>query len=116
MSKRVRGLQATPKDLALLRKIVSESAYPLAEIHLTEWSSSPSSRDHAHDEVPAAIFIARTVLASLNLVDTLAYWTFTDVFEEEGAGLTPFRKLSLLRSCKSITNSETPPRWWIRAC
>ncbi|KEY66820.1 hypothetical protein S7711_10124 [Stachybotrys chartarum IBT 7711] len=90
MSKRVRELQATPRDLALLRKIVSESAYPQAEIHLTEWSSSPSSRDHAHDEVPAAVFIARTMLASLNLVDTIAYWTFTDVFEEEGCGLTPF--------------------------
>ncbi|KAL2202168.1 glycoside hydrolase, family 39 [Sarocladium strictum] len=90
MSKKVREVQATPKDLALLRKMVSESAYPEAEIHLTEWSSSPSSRDHAHDEVPAAIFVARTLLASLGLVDTLAYWTFTDVFEEEGAGLTPF--------------------------
>lgn len=31
------------------------------------------------------------MLASLNLVDTLAYWTFTDVFEEEGCGMTPFR-------------------------
>lgn len=89
--KRVRGLEATPNDLRSLREIVSQSAYPSAEIHLTEWSSSPSSRDHAHDEVPAAIYIVRTILASLNLVDTLAYWTFTDVFEEEGCGLTPFR-------------------------
>ncbi|OKO97460.1 Beta-xylosidase [Penicillium subrubescens] len=90
MSKRVRGLEATPNDLQYLRQIVSQSAYPSAEIHLTEWSSSPSSRDHAHDEVPAAIYIVRTMLASLNLVDTLAYWTFTDVFEEEGCGMTPF--------------------------
>lgn len=88
----MRELEATPKDLQLLRKIVSESPYPQAEIHLTEWNSSPSSRDHLHDSVPAAAYIARTLLASLDLVDTLAYWTFTDVFEEEGAGTTPFRK------------------------
>lgn len=93
MAKRVRNIQATPEDLAKIRKLVAESAYSSAEIHLTEWSSSPSSRDHSHDEVPAAIYVARTMLASLNQVDTLAYWTFTDVFEEEGAGATPFRKL-----------------------
>ena len=104
MSKRVRGLQATPDDLAHVRRIVAQSPYPSAEIHLTEWSSSPSSRDHAHDEVPVAIYIVRTMLASLNLVDTIAYWTFTDVFEEEGCGVSPFRKLSFswllsVRSC-----------------
>lgn len=91
-STRVRNVDATPQDLRLVRDIVSASPYPSAEIHLTEWSSSPSSRDHSHDHVPAATYIVRTMLASLNLVDTLAYWTFTDVFEEEGAGLMPFRK------------------------
>lgn len=90
-SRRVRGIDATPNDLRQLRRLISESPFPSAEIHLTEWNSSPSSRDHGHDEVSAATYIVRTMLASLNLVDTLAYWTFTDVFEEQGAGLTPFR-------------------------
>lgn len=94
-SRRVRNLEATPNDLALVRKIVSKSSYPCAEIHLTEWSSSPSSRDHSHDYVPAAIYVARTMLASIGHVDTLAYWTFSDIFEEEGAGPTPFRKFAL---------------------
>ncbi|KAH7374055.1 glycoside hydrolase [Cadophora sp. MPI-SDFR-AT-0126] len=89
-SRRVRNIHATPKDLLQIQQIVSASPYPSAEIHLTEWNSSPSSRDHSHDYVPAAIYVARTMLASLNLVDTLAYWTFTDVFEEEGAGMEPF--------------------------
>ena len=34
--------------------------------------------------------MVRSVLASIGLVDSLAYWTFTDVFEEEGAGRDPF--------------------------
>lgn len=101
LSKRVRNLQATPRDLAHIRRTVSESPYPSAEIHLTEWNSSPSSRDHAHDEVPVAVYIVRTMLASLNLVDTIAYWTFTDIFEEEGAGTTPFRNYPFPRALYS---------------
>lgn len=92
LSKRVRELQATPNDLKQLREIVSKSPFPDAQIHLTEWSSSPSPRDCMHDEVPMATYIIRTMLASLNTVDTLAYWTFTDVFEEDGPGPEPFRK------------------------
>ena len=92
MIRRVRQVNATPDDLKITREIVSKSPFPKAEIHLTEWSSSPSSRDHAHDHVPAAVYIVRTMLASFNRVNTIAYWTFTDIFEEEGGGLTPFRK------------------------
>lgn len=84
--KLTRGVDATPTDLALLREIVAASAYPDAEIHLTEWNSSSSPRDHTHDTVPAATFVVRSVLHSLDTVDSLAYWTFTDVFEEGGAG------------------------------
>ncbi|WP_432877592.1 GH39 family glycosyl hydrolase [Kribbella sp. CA-245084] len=84
--KLTRDLEATPKDLRTLAALVRSSAYPDAEIHLTEWSSSSSSRDNTHDSVPAATFIVRTLLTAAGLVDSLAYWTFTDVFEEEGAG------------------------------
>ncbi|KAH7268012.1 glycoside hydrolase [Fusarium solani] len=75
-SRRSRHLDATPEDLSLLREIVSKSP--------------PSSRDHNHDYVPAATYLARTMLASQGKIDSIAYWTFTDVFEEEGAGIEPF--------------------------
>lgn len=88
--KLTRGVEATPTDLRLVRAIVDAGPYPDAEIHLTEWSSSSSSRDHTHDYPQAAAFVVRSVLASIGLVDSLAYWTFTDVFEEEGAGHDPF--------------------------
>ena len=85
-----RGIDATRNDLRLLRKIVDGSPYPQAEIHLTEWSSSPSSRDFTHDSLQAAAFVVKTNLESAGLVDSLSYWTFTDVFEEKGAGDTIF--------------------------
>ncbi|KIF75673.1 beta-xylosidase [Streptomyces sp. 150FB] len=84
--KLTRGKDATPDDLALLRTMIDASSFPDAEIHLTEWSSSSSPRDHAHDTLPAATYVVRCALHSIGTVDSLAYWTFTDVFEEGGAG------------------------------
>ena len=69
-----------------LQKAVQRSAYPRAEIHLTEWSSSPSSRDCTHDYLQEAAFIVKCNLDGIGLADSLSYWTFTDVFEENGAG------------------------------
>jgi xylan 1,4-beta-xylosidase len=88
--KSTRGVNATPRDLARLREIVAASQYPAAEIHLTEWSSSSSPRDFTHDYLPAATFVVRTHLEALGTVDSLSYWTFTDIFEEGGAGDTVF--------------------------
>jgi xylan 1,4-beta-xylosidase len=84
------SVDATKHDLTLLRKMVDDSPYPNAQIQLTEWSSSPNSRDFTHDCLPAATFIAKANLDSSGLVNGLSYWTFTDVFEELGAGNTIF--------------------------
>lgn len=69
---------------------MDNSPFPKAEIQLTEWSSSPSSRDFTHDCLPAAAFLVKANIESAGLVDSLSYWTFTDVFEEKGAGDTIF--------------------------
>jgi len=78
-----RSVDSTRQDLTTLRKMVAASAFPSAEIQLTEWNSSPSPLDHSHDSLAAAAFITKTNLESAGLVDSLSYWTFTDVFEEE---------------------------------
>ena len=83
---RTRPADSTLRDLQWLREIVSQSAYPSAEIHLTEWSSSPSARDFTHDFPQSAAYIVKTNIEAAGLVDSLAYWTFTDVFEEHGGG------------------------------
>jgi xylan 1,4-beta-xylosidase len=83
-------VDAAKHDLSLLRRIVNSSPFPKAEIQLTEWSSSPSSRDFTHDCLPAAAFVVKANLDSVGLVNSLSYWTFTDVFEEKGAGDTIF--------------------------
>ncbi len=88
--KLTRGVDATQTDLRTLRLMVDSSPFPNAEIHLTEWSSSPSPRDFTHDFLQAATFIVKTNIECVGLADSMAYWTFTDVFEEGGAGDTVF--------------------------
>lgn len=85
-----RHVDATADDLRLLREIVARSPYPDAEVHITEWSTSPSSRDFVHDTLFAATYVTRAFLRCADLADSISYWTFTDVFEEGGAGLGPF--------------------------
>jgi xylan 1,4-beta-xylosidase len=85
-----RDRDATRNDLRILRRLIADSPYPDAELHITEWSTSPSSRDHMHDTVFAATYITRAFLQSHDLADSISYWAFTDVFEEGGAGIGPF--------------------------
>jgi xylan 1,4-beta-xylosidase len=85
-----RHRDATRDDLVHMRRIIADSPYPDAELHITEWSTSPSSRDRMHDTVFAATYIARVFLQCHDLADSISYWTFTDVFEEGGGGIGPF--------------------------
>ena len=85
-----RGPDSTFEDLSWLRKTVDESAFPNLELHLTEWNSSPSPRDLVHDTAFMAPFIVYNHVRCLGLVNSLGFWTFTDVFEEGGAGDTLF--------------------------
>jgi xylan 1,4-beta-xylosidase len=87
---RTRPVDSTLRDLQWLRSIVNQSAFSSAEIHLTEWSTSPSARDFTHDFPQSAAYIIKINIEASGLVDSLAYWTFTDVFEEHGAGDTAF--------------------------
>lgn len=85
-----RHVDATVDDLVAMRKIIAASPFPDAELHITEWSSSPSSRDAIHDTLFAAAYIVRAFLNAAPLADSVSYWTFTDVFEEGGGGIGPF--------------------------
>jgi xylan 1,4-beta-xylosidase len=77
-------------DLEWLNKTIANSAYPDLEIHLTEWNTSPSSRDEMHDRLPAAAYIVKSNLDCIGLTNSLAFWTFTDIFEEKGGAASIF--------------------------
>ena len=81
-----REIDATFKDLQWLNGVVRKSAFPQAEIHATEWSSSANARDAMHDNMPAAAYIIKVNADSIGLVNSLAYTSFTDGYDETGTG------------------------------
>lgn len=86
----IRYVHSLHDDISWIRKQLANSKYPNAEIHLTEWSTSPNSRDVMHDILPPAAYIVKTNLDCIGMANSLMYWTFTDVFEEKGGGESIF--------------------------
>lgn len=86
----IRYVNSTRDDINWLRAAIKKSKYPQAEIHLTEWSTSPNSRDAMHDHLPPAAYIIKANLDCIGLANSLMYWIFTDIFEEKGGGETIF--------------------------
>lgn len=81
---RCRPRDAAESDLRMLRDMVQASAFSDAEIHITEWNSSPQYKDLLHDFPQEATFILMANLEAAQLADSVSYWVFTDIFEERG--------------------------------
>ncbi len=70
---------------------VRNSSFKDIEIHYTEWNASPSHLDvFGKDSEFNPVFILQTIKDIGGLLDSYAYWTFSDIFEESGPGLMPF--------------------------
>ena len=65
---------------------------PLAElpVHITEFNSSYRPDNPIHDTAFHAAYLAPVVAAGGEFVDSFAYWTFCDVFEEVGVPASLF--------------------------
>jgi xylan 1,4-beta-xylosidase len=59
---------------------------PLAHlpVHITEFNSSYRPDNPIHDTAFHAAYLAPVVAAGGDFVDSFSYWTFSDMFEEEG--------------------------------
>jgi xylan 1,4-beta-xylosidase len=77
-------------DVKRVRGLINNSIYKNAELHFTEWNTSPSSRDPIHDTYQNAAYILHVLKKASLYSNSMSYWTFTDVFEEAGPGPTPF--------------------------
>lgn len=87
-------LRAEPDTVAQevrnIKRQVLDSVMPHLPVIFTEWSSSYTPRDSVHDSYVSAPFILYTLKRCEGYVDSMSYWTFTDIFEEAGPGPTPF--------------------------
>lgn len=72
------------------KNIVENILTTKPEIHITEWNASAFSRNLINDTAFVASYIVKNVLQSIDTVDSLGYWIFTDNLEEMKAGISPF--------------------------
>ena len=73
-----------------VRAKIKASTMPTLPLHYTEWSTSYSPRDPVHDSYISAAYIVSRLKGSENYAESMSYWTFTDIFEENGPVPSPF--------------------------
>ncbi|KOP68550.1 AraC family transcriptional regulator [Bacillus sp. FJAT-18019] len=66
------------------------ASYLDTELHITEWNFSLYDRHLLHDTMFMAPFVIHHALSTLGDVKALAFWCFTDVFEESVVPSSPF--------------------------
>ncbi len=84
------GQNAISGGVKDVSKQINSSVMPNLPLHYTEWSSSYSPRDPVHDSYISAPYILSKLKASEGFIDSMSYWTFTDIFEENGTVPNPF--------------------------
>ncbi|WP_425330877.1 GH39 family glycosyl hydrolase [Anaerosalibacter bizertensis] len=60
------------------------------EVHITEWNASAFGRNLIHDTCFVSNFIIDNILKCNGKSDSLGYWTFTDIMEEEKVAISEF--------------------------
>ncbi|MDN5286608.1 MAG: glycoside hydrolase [Mucilaginibacter sp.] len=81
---------AVADNMRRSKRQIAQSVMPDLELHYTEWSASYTPSDPIHDSYHEAAYILNTVKRAAPDVNSMSYWTFTDIFEEAGPRATPF--------------------------
>jgi xylan 1,4-beta-xylosidase len=79
-------------ERGILRKMTRKAKAEAGELPLyyTEWNTSALLPDDIHDEPYAAALGAKTIADNDGLVEGYSFWTFSDLFEEQGQYPKPF--------------------------
>lgn len=79
-----------PRAVDKVYNEVKSSPMPDLPIHWTEFNASYANEVEVTDSSYIGPWLARTIAESDGKVSMMAYWTFSDVFEEQGIFKTPF--------------------------
>ncbi len=72
------------------RQRINTSPYPALDLYITEYNTSWSPVSPVHDTAFNAAFLARLISEGGDIARSFAYWTFSDVFEEQDVPPAPF--------------------------
>jgi xylan 1,4-beta-xylosidase len=78
------------EQFAQPRKELAGTALADVPVHITEFNSSYRPDNPVHDTAFHAAYLAPVLATGGDLVDSFAYWTFSDVFEESGVPTSLF--------------------------
>src|SRR5258707_14417125 len=69
---------------------IAASPYPKMPLIWTEYNADYSNQPPVTDSAYMGPFLANTIRDCDGLTEMMSYWTFSDVFEEQGVVKTPF--------------------------
>src|ERR1700726_1060228 len=69
---------------------IAASAYPKMPLIWTEYNAAYNNQPEVTDSAYMGPFLANTIRECDGLTEMMGYWTFSDVFEEQGVVKTPF--------------------------
>lgn len=69
---------------------IAASAYPKMPLIWTEYNAAYDNEPAVTDSAYMGPYLANTIRTCDGLADMMSYWTFSDVFEEQGVVKTPF--------------------------
>jgi len=69
---------------------IAASAYPNMPLIWTEYNAAYNNQPQVTDNAYMGPFLANTIRQCDGLTEMMSYWTFSDVFEEQGVVKTPF--------------------------
>jgi xylan 1,4-beta-xylosidase len=85
-----------PRDRMVCRSVhkvhdeIAESPFPKVPLIFSEYNASYSNEPDVTDTVYMGPWLADTISQCDGLTEAMSYWTFSDVFEEQGVVKTPF--------------------------
>jgi xylan 1,4-beta-xylosidase len=85
-----------PRDKMVCRAVrkvhdeIASSPFPAVPLILSEYNASYGNEPDVTDSIYMGPWLATTISQCDGLVQNMSYWTFSDVFEEQGVVRTPF--------------------------
>ncbi|QAY64274.1 xylan 1,4-beta-xylosidase [Xylanimonas allomyrinae] len=78
------------EQFARPRRLLAGTALEHLPMHVTEFNTSYRPDNPVHDTAYNAAYLAPTLVGGGDLVDSFSYWTFSDMFEEQGVPVSIF--------------------------
>lgn len=88
--------EAVPRDTMVYRAVkkvhdqIVASPYPKLPLIFSEYNASYANEPNVTDSAYMGPWLANTIRLCDGLTESMAYWTFSDIFEEQGVVRSPF--------------------------